>query len=119
MDRSERESLRCETVSRNADGIPTDSRRSDRPLERCHNSVGQGMRSVDVESLSLLVTQKIETREPMRILLVEDDLDLAQFIRKGLKEEQYAVDFAADGEEGLELALGKHLPINGLVLPIH
>ena len=36
----------------------------------------------------------------MRVLLVEDDLDLAQFIRKGLKEEQYAVDFAADGEEG-------------------
>lgn len=41
----------------------------------------------------------------MRILLVEDDADLAQFIRKGLKEELYAVDFAADGEEGLELAL--------------
>ena len=31
----------------------------------------------------------------MRILLVEDDRDLAQFIRKGLKEEQYAVDVAA------------------------
>ena len=41
----------------------------------------------------------------MRILLVEDDLDLAQFIRKGLKEEHYAVDFASDGEEGLALAL--------------
>ena len=41
----------------------------------------------------------------MRILLVEDDLDLAQFIRKGLKEEHYAVDFASDGEEGLTLAL--------------
>lgn len=41
----------------------------------------------------------------MRILLVEDDADLAQFIRKGLKEEQYAVDVATDGEEGLELAL--------------
>jgi len=41
----------------------------------------------------------------MRILLVEDDADLAQFIRKGLKEEHYAVDVATDGEEGLELAL--------------
>jgi heavy metal response regulator len=41
----------------------------------------------------------------MRILLVEDDRDLAQFIRKGLKEEQYTVDSAYDGEEGLELAL--------------
>ncbi len=41
----------------------------------------------------------------MRILLVEDDADLAQFIRKGLKEEHYAVDVAEDGEEGLALAL--------------
>jgi DNA-binding response OmpR family regulator len=42
--------------------------------------------------------------EPLRILLVEDDTDLAQFIRKGLKEEQYAVDVAGDGEKGMELA---------------
>lgn len=41
----------------------------------------------------------------MRILLVEDDADLAQFIRKGLKEEHYVVDVAADGEAGLALAL--------------
>jgi DNA-binding response OmpR family regulator len=52
----------------------------------------------------------------MRILLVEDDTDLAQFIRKGLKEEQYAVDFAADGEEGLQLALAN--PYDLLILDI-
>lgn len=52
----------------------------------------------------------------MRILLVEDDMDLAQFIRKGLKEEQYAVDFAADGQEGLELALRN--PYDLLILDI-
>jgi DNA-binding response OmpR family regulator len=52
----------------------------------------------------------------MRILLVEDDLDLAQFIRKGLKEEQYAVDFAADGEEGLQLALSN--PYDVVILDI-
>ncbi|WP_447601176.1 response regulator [Nitrospira sp. Nam80] len=40
----------------------------------------------------------------MRILLVEDDTDLAQFVGKGLKEERYAVDVAADGEQGLQLA---------------
>jgi DNA-binding response OmpR family regulator len=40
----------------------------------------------------------------MRILLVEDDTNLAQFILKGLREEGYAVDSAADGEEGLHLA---------------
>ena len=54
--------------------------------------------------------------EIMRILLVEDDMDLAQFIRKGLKEEQYAVDFAADGQEGLELALRN--PYDLLILDI-
>ena len=55
-------------------------------------------------------------KEPIRILLVEDDLNLAQFIRKGLKEEQYAVDFAADGEEGLALALAN--PYDLLILDI-
>lgn len=55
----------------------------------------------------------------MRILLVEDDTDLAQFIRKGLKEEQYAVDVAADGEKGLELALNNayDLLILDIMLP--
>jgi DNA-binding response OmpR family regulator len=52
----------------------------------------------------------------MRILLVEDDADLAQFIRKGLKEEHYAVDVAADGEEGSALALGN--PYDLLILDI-
>ncbi|MCP9447547.1 MAG: response regulator transcription factor [Nitrospira sp.] len=52
----------------------------------------------------------------MRILLVEDDLDLAQFIRKGLKEEHYAVDFAADGETGLTMALSN--PYDLLILDV-
>ena len=41
----------------------------------------------------------------MRLLLVEDDLKIASFIIKGLKEAGFAVDHAADGEEGLHLAL--------------
>ncbi len=55
----------------------------------------------------------------MRILLVEDDADLAQFIRKGLKEEHYVVDVATDGEEGLALALGNvyDLLILDIMLP--
>lgn len=40
----------------------------------------------------------------MRLLVVEDDLNLARFIQKGLQEERYAVDVAADGEAGLLLA---------------
>jgi two-component system OmpR family response regulator len=41
----------------------------------------------------------------MRILLVEDDEKIASFIHKGLKAAGYAVDQAADGEKGLQLAL--------------
>lgn len=40
----------------------------------------------------------------MRILVVEDDGKIASFIVKGLKQNGYAVDHCADGEEGLILA---------------
>jgi heavy metal response regulator len=40
----------------------------------------------------------------MRILIVEDERKVASFIRKGLKEEGYAVDVAEDGEKGDFLA---------------
>src|SRR5208283_4499615 len=36
----------------------------------------------------------------MRILVIEDELKIAQFIKRGLKEEGYAVDIASDGEQG-------------------
>lgn len=38
----------------------------------------------------------------MRILLVEDEHRIADFIRRGLSEQGYAVDVAHDGEEGLD-----------------
>ncbi len=40
----------------------------------------------------------------MRILLVEDDRKIAEFILKGLKEAGFAVDHALNGEDGLHLA---------------
>ena len=40
----------------------------------------------------------------MRILLVEDDSRVASFIRRGLREENYAVDVAKDGEEAVYMA---------------
>lgn len=40
----------------------------------------------------------------MRILLVEDEKKVADFIKKGLTEEGYAVDCAADGKEGMFMA---------------
>ena len=43
----------------------------------------------------------------MRILIVEDEKKIANFIKRGLEEEQYEVHTAADGEEGLRLTLEK------------
>jgi two-component system copper resistance phosphate regulon response regulator CusR len=40
----------------------------------------------------------------MRVLLVEDDARIAAFISKGLRENAYAVDIAADGEEATYMA---------------
>jgi two-component system OmpR family response regulator len=41
----------------------------------------------------------------MRLLLVEDDDTIAEFLARGLSDAGFAVDRAADGEEGLRLAL--------------
>ena len=40
----------------------------------------------------------------MRILVVEDDLKIAEFIQKGLKSSGFAVDHATTGNQGLEMA---------------
>ena len=40
----------------------------------------------------------------MRILIVEDEKNLANTLKKGLSEEGYSVDMAYDGEEGQFLA---------------
>ena len=40
----------------------------------------------------------------MRVLLIEDDKKIANALSKGLKEESYAVDIAADGITGEEFA---------------
>lgn len=40
----------------------------------------------------------------MRILLVEDEMRLSHYIKKGLTEDGFAVDQTFDGEEGLYLA---------------
>jgi DNA-binding response OmpR family regulator len=55
----------------------------------------------------------------MRILVAEDDARVSSFIRRGLREEQYTVDVAKDGEEALFLAqTGEYdLLILDLMLP--
>jgi DNA-binding response OmpR family regulator len=43
----------------------------------------------------------------MKILVVEDEMRVAKFIKRGLEVEQFEVQTAADGEEGLKLALAE------------
>ncbi len=55
----------------------------------------------------------------MRILVVEDEHKIAQSIKKGLQQENYAVDICFRGDEGLGLALTEEydLIILDLLLP--
>jgi DNA-binding response OmpR family regulator len=41
----------------------------------------------------------------MRILIVEDEPGIFNFLKQGLEEETYAVDIAEEGKKGLEMAL--------------
>ena len=41
----------------------------------------------------------------MRILVVEDEQGISNFLKQGLEEESFAVDVADNGKVGLELAL--------------
>jgi len=52
----------------------------------------------------------------MRILVVEDDQTIAGFLVKGLQEAGYAVDHAADGNQGLALALSE--PYDAAILDL-
>jgi len=52
----------------------------------------------------------------MRVLIVEDEKDLAAIVKMGLEEEGYIVDTAHDGEEGLYMAL--NYPLDAILLDI-
>jgi len=46
--------------------------------------------------------ESLVTVAPMRLLVVEDEVDLAEAVARGLRREGYAVDIAGDGEAALE-----------------
>ena len=52
----------------------------------------------------------------MRVLIVEDEVKLAAYVKRGLEREDYAVDIAGDGEQGLWLASNE--PYDVIVLDI-
>ena len=55
----------------------------------------------------------------MRLLIVEDDATIADFVRTGLVESGFAVDVASDGIHGLDLAIkgGYDAAIVDVMLP--
>src|SRR5580704_9129816 len=55
----------------------------------------------------------------MRILLIEDEIKVLNFVSRGLSTERYAVDTAQDGGSGLTLSQSCHydLIILDLMLP--
>ena len=55
----------------------------------------------------------------MRILLVEDEPDTARMLAKGLREQTYAVDVAADGDVALyQMAINEYdLVLLDVMLP--
>lgn len=55
----------------------------------------------------------------MRLLVIEDEVRLAEYLRKGLNENGYVVDVAHDGIDGLHLALegGHDLVLLDVMLP--
>lgn len=47
----------------------------------------------------------------MKILIVEDEIGIANFLKQGLEEEGYTILVANDGKKGLELALSQKVNI--------
>ena len=43
----------------------------------------------------------------MKVLVIEDDPTVGQFVKRGLEEQRWGVDLAADGESGERLALSQ------------
>ncbi len=56
--------------------------------------------------MTILVVGNIHSG--MKILLIEDDIETAEFIVKGLKETGYVIDHTRSGEDGLYLAKNRH-----------
>ena len=56
----------------------------------------------------------------MKILIIEDDEKIIKFLKKGLEEESYTIDYALNGDEGIYLASVNeyHLILLDIMIPI-
>lgn len=50
-------------------------------------------------------------QELIKILLIEDDQQVASFVKEGVEQQGYAVDMVHDGEEGKQKAIDKHFDL--------
>ena len=68
----------------------------------------------------MLSSTSAHNKRKVRILLVEDEVRVAGFLAKGLREQSYAVDIVADGERALYQAAVNHydLVILDVMLPV-
>jgi DNA-binding response OmpR family regulator len=70
-----------------------------------HSLAGSGQRFWSQPSAGPVIAEAGDRSETMRLLVIEDDAELAGAIAAGLRREQLAVDVALDGTAGLERAL--------------
>jgi len=66
-----------------------------------HGSVNERVKPQPLSAASE-EAESLVTVAPMRLLIVEDEVDLAEAVARGLRREGYAVDVAADGEAALK-----------------
>src|SRR5205085_11333220 len=59
------------------------------------------LRMTPDNSLDLVVTRVQHT--PMRLLIIEDDRDAAEYLVKAFREVGHVADWSADGEDGLAM----------------
>jgi len=67
------------------------------PTSQLHS----GQRTKSVQNTD----EEAEGKERMRVLVIEDDVEAAAYLVKGLNESGHTVDHAADGDDGLSLAM--------------
>lgn len=60
---------------------------------------------------SLLSGEQHIARDSMRLLIIEDDTDAAEYIVRAFREVGHIADHVADGEEGLAMALDGHYDV--------
>lgn len=63
------------------------------------------------EGSTKLLPGQTTAQEPMRLLLIEDDLQAAEYLIKSLREHEYDVVHSADGRDGLAKATSERFDV--------